>query len=34
MHKAVTTAQKGFYYSFSFTNFFFGKAYLSLSDNG
>ena len=34
MNYAIDKTQQAFYFSFSFTGFYFGKAYLSLSDNG
>ena len=34
MNYVINKTQQAFYFSFSFTGFYFGKAYLSLSDNG
>ena len=34
MSYIANKSQEAFFFSFSFTGFYFGKAYLSLSDNG
>ncbi len=34
MNYTANKTQKAFSFSFSFTGFYFGKAYLGLSDNG